>query len=325
MCTSPIQLKTGETVPCGKCLDCLSQRRNEWSLRLQMHSQAYERMPFFITLTYDDVHLPKSRTGQPTLCPKHVVDFLKRLRYKFNTAALPDFSYFGCGEYGDDEHFTGRPHYHMILFGLEHLYRIYDESVYKAENVMTSIWTHGYVDVCIADFGGMHYVTKYVLKLRDDDYIKCEKPFMMASKGIGKSWLCSQECQRIRKNFDEAKFKAVRDELPEVDWTSPKTILASSKRILDLLRPFVMDFRITNESGDLVPMPRYYRKKIFGAFEDWRQNPLAYYNFIKSLHKRYSYLTRYKEYDANAPVTMEAQKQRERELTIRKRVINKIK
>lgn len=321
MCFSPVQLKSGETVPCGHCLECLSRRRNEWSVRLQLHCSCYDYMPFFVTLTYDDEHLPMSSTGAMSLDPKHVTDFIKRLRSHF-VLKDTDFSYFGCGEYGDQ---FGRPHYHLILFGFEALRSVFDKSAILAEDALRQVWQMGHVDVCIAEFSGIHYCTKYVLKSQDDYFPGVVKPFVFASKGIGKSWLSSDECKRVKSKFNKDSFNTICDQLPEVDWSSPINVEASTANILKILQPYVMDFRVSTLQGEVVPLPRYYRKQIFGSFEDWRMNPLAYYNFIKSLHKRYKYLNKYGEYDAQAASTMEQQQQQERERIIRTRVINKIK
>lgn len=308
-------------MPCGHCLECLSHRRNEWSVRLQLHCDAYDSMPFFVTLTYNDDHLPLSTGRRMTLYPKHVVDFIKRLRARYNLYDT-DFTYFGCGEYGDT---FGRPHYHMILYGFTALEKLFNTSAIVAEQALETVWQHGHVDVCVANYGGIHYTTKYVLKSMDQDFPDIEKPFVMASKGIGKSWLNSAECKRIRSKFNKENFNKVVDGLPVVDWSSPVDVLRSCNDILAALRPYVMDFRVTLPTGDIVPMPRYFKKKIFGSFEDWRCNPLAYYNYIKSLRNRYKYLVQYGEYDETHSETMESQKQKSREQTIRKRIINKIK
>lgn len=327
MCFKPVQLKDGNTVPCGHCLECLSQRRNEWSIRLQLHAQSYDRMPLFCTLTYDDVHLPTSVTGKATLQPKDVVDFLKRLRMRYNLQDT-DFTYFGCGEYGDEDHSTvglARPHYHMLFFGFDALYKIYDQSVFLAEDTLSHIWQKGYVDVCVAGYDGIHYVTKYVLKSQDEYFPGVVLPYTMASKGIGKTWLNSEECKRIKRKFDRKSYDAMVDSLPRIDWSTPQHVVESTQHILSILKPYVMDFRVSMVDGTTVPMPRYYRKKVFGSFEDWRMNPLSYFNFVKSLHKRYKYLVQFKEYDQESFETMEVQKQKQREYEIRKRIINKIR
>lgn len=60
----------------------------------------------FVTLTYSDEHCPSE------LAPKHVTDWLKRLRFSI---APHQIRYYLVGEYGDQ---TFRPHYHAALFGL---------------------------------------------------------------------------------------------------------------------------------------------------------------------------------------------------------------
>ncbi|WNK12828.1 MAG: replication initiator protein [Microvirus sp.] len=75
----------------------------------------------FITLTYDDEHLPPGGT----LVLKHTQDFIKRLRRWLGSIKI---SFFLCGEYGDDEKkifqkqyggTLGRPHYHALIFGYD--------------------------------------------------------------------------------------------------------------------------------------------------------------------------------------------------------------
>lgn len=66
----------------------------------------------FITLTYEDGHLPISATGYPTLVPLHLRHWLGRLR----AAIAPlKIRYYAVGEYGD---LTFRPHYHAAVFGM---------------------------------------------------------------------------------------------------------------------------------------------------------------------------------------------------------------
>lgn len=107
-------------IPCGKCIGCRLSYARQWAdrcmLELQYHDSAY-----FVTLTYNDVHVPKSFYGDPdtglaqpvlTLCRRDVQLFFKRLR---RVKPNDSIRYFGCAEYGPN---TFRPHYHVIIFGL---------------------------------------------------------------------------------------------------------------------------------------------------------------------------------------------------------------
>lgn len=116
-CPHPIHLRRKDddgfinyiSVPCGKCPICLSNRKRDWVFRLKKEMSNCDSS-YFVTLTYDDDHLPRDGL----LCKRDVQLFLKRLRkyiYPFKVR------YFYVGEYGDE---TMRPHYHLLLFNFPH-------------------------------------------------------------------------------------------------------------------------------------------------------------------------------------------------------------
>ena len=107
-------------IPCGKCIGCRLDYSRDWANRMMLEA-SYHEQNYFITLTYDDLHVPKSyypcpETGEAipslTLSKRDVQLFLKRLR----KLTGQKFRYYLCGEYGSTTH---RPHYHLIVFGLE--------------------------------------------------------------------------------------------------------------------------------------------------------------------------------------------------------------
>lgn len=302
MCVAPIMLKNGLTVGCGKCLSCLSVRRNDWSARLQLHSEQFEYMPFFICLTYDNDHLIYG-SEDAILYKRDLQLFVKRLKDRYKTYN-GKFSYFACGEYGDK---FDRPHYHLLLFGLDELHKVFEKSVSQVEDVFRSLWTDkqgnliGRVDVGIADFGGIHYVTKYVVKDGDDPTGE-QKPFVLCSHGIGKNWLSSPDARFIRSHSVD-QFRKALDDCPAVDFTSYKTVHETCKDILKYLRPYIMKTTVRLPSGFEVPMPRYYRKALFGSFEHHLDNPFAFYNHIKSLFDATGYFLRHHQYDQEHTTT----------------------
>lgn len=63
------------TVPCGQCIGCRLERSRQWAVRCVHEAQLHERN-CFITLTFDDEHLPSGGSLDVTVCQK----FYKRLR-----------------------------------------------------------------------------------------------------------------------------------------------------------------------------------------------------------------------------------------------------
>ena len=75
-----------------------------------VHESYYWDSCIFLTLTYDDDHLPPNGS----LVKSDLQKFFKRLRKNSGKK----MAYFACGEYGEQ---TARCHYHVILFGLDFL------------------------------------------------------------------------------------------------------------------------------------------------------------------------------------------------------------
>lgn len=173
-CLHQIQLKTGISVPCGKCSSCLANKRSEWVFRLK---QEYLSSDFslFVTLTYDDEHLPLDLS----VSKKDIQLFLKRLRKKYPSR---DIRYFVVAEYGDH---TFRPHYHGLFF-FKQKYEI--NSVYQT---FLDSWKNGFCKFGEVEEGSIVYCTKYCMKLTPLPYGRKEV-FTLMSKmngGLGFSYL----------------------------------------------------------------------------------------------------------------------------------------
>ncbi len=124
-CLHPYRVDEGLFVPCGKCLNCQITYRQQWGLRC-VHELPYFDCATFLTLTYDDDHLPSNGS----LVPKDLQDFWKRLRYYVDDSPFAGkIKYFASGEYGDE---TFRPHYHAIIFGIPWNVKEIREFVFKS-------------------------------------------------------------------------------------------------------------------------------------------------------------------------------------------------
>lgn len=160
-------------VPCGKCVSCLSNRRSEWSYRLEQELKR-STSAFFITLTYEEGKTPLSPNKKPQLSKYDLQTFLKRVRKTYPHNSI---RYFLVGEYGTT---TKRPHYHGIFFNLPA----------NCEEFIFDKWGKGFVYFGDVNSKSINYVTKYILS-KSDFPEGCTKPFsLMSTKpGIGSNYL----------------------------------------------------------------------------------------------------------------------------------------
>ncbi|MDH4290371.1 MAG: hypothetical protein OEV65_16655 [Aquincola sp.] len=142
---------------CGSCIGCRLDRSQAWAVRV-VHEAQFHPVNVFVTLTYR----PKSLPPGGTLVKKDVQDFLKRLR-KWHGGRL---SYFMCGEYGEQ---LSRPHYHLILFGVDFT----DKTPWKKSSqgdqlyvsaTLERLWGHGFTSVGDCTFQSAAYCARYVMK-----------------------------------------------------------------------------------------------------------------------------------------------------------------
>lgn len=160
-------------VPCGRCIACRLNKARAWSIRI-MHEAKVSKLRCFVTLTYNDDHLPKDGSLVVADCQK----FMKRLR---KNTQVP-IRYFLGGEYGE---IGKRPHYHAILFGIDTSFR----------REIERSWGLGYV--VVSDFCDAHalYVAKYTTKklsgakVADYGGRKPEFGLMSRRPGIGSDYL----------------------------------------------------------------------------------------------------------------------------------------
>lgn len=204
-CKCPIFIN-GSYYNCGSCLACRINYTSQWQLRLLYELDCWDGASF-VTLTYNDKHLPLNGS----LNKNHLRDFIKRLRSKmyynncvslwnrgfiknvFNKDYKPLLRYYACGEYGSK---TNRPHYHLILFGVdyfneEHM-KYVSECWKNCDDLLydKNLGRHCCLQPVNKDTIG--YVTGYVQKkLKGNDAIKeydekgLLRPFNISSQGLG--------------------------------------------------------------------------------------------------------------------------------------------
>lgn len=184
-------------LPCGNCIGCKIAKAQEWASRC-VHELREHHSAVFATLTYDEEHLPKSRS----LVPSELQLFIKRFRKDVwdckgyvNVNGPESFyarrlRYIACGEYGD---VNGRPHYHAILFGVSFndASRVTDKLF--SSPALKACWGFGNVNYGEVTRASCAYVAGYTAKSLgkshcDSDGVVLERPFLRCSKGIGKRY-----------------------------------------------------------------------------------------------------------------------------------------
>lgn len=170
-------------LPCGICIGCRLEYARQWAMRC-MHEEKMHEESCYLTLTYNDEHLPQDGNLRKTDIQK----FLKRLRKKIAPVKI---RYMQCGEYGD---LLGRPHHHMILYGYSFRDARFWKSNGKGQNLyvselLDSIWQMGYCTIGDVTFESASYVARYVTKKQIGDNIDPDKiqPYITMSRrpGIG--------------------------------------------------------------------------------------------------------------------------------------------
>lgn len=287
-CINPIQMQIKDKmnrrrnieISCGHCLNCLIKKQSQIEfLSKKELLETYKKglSASFVTLTYDDNHLPINEKGFLTLKRKDVQNFIKNMRrqMEYHNCIIP-FKYIYCGEYGDGTHSTTktgvstcRPHYHLVFFGLG------PETIKKYTR---KLWKNGLCDIGCLSAGGIRYLCKYMTKSTPDKNVKklreianVQNPFFYHSIGLGKDW--------ILKNMD----KIVEDEftfnLNGKRYLFPKYVIqfvAVHKNINYL--PYVRKFIIKSENYQ-----RAISKNIKFSVYDYETSFLRYKEKVANL------------------------------------------
>lgn len=195
---------------CGRCTGCRLQRAADLTTRAlheaAITEQLQRRSSSFLTLTYNDSHLPTDYGLQRD----DLTRFLKRLR-----KALGSFRYLACGEYGDA---TRRPHYHALLFGLDFRadrqqveYPGTSEQPSFQSPILSRLWTLGQHVVKDLTPENCAYVAHYVMKKRTGE--RAAETYRRTRDGY--SWQVAAEfsAMSLRPGLGAAWWHTYRDDI----------------------------------------------------------------------------------------------------------------
>lgn len=221
-------------IPCGKCAACIHRKIAEWTFRLEQE-RISSACCYFVTLTYDTMHVPINKYGRMTLDKKDLELFFKRLRQnqkrnsKHNAwedhvykteLSKESIKYYAVGEYGSKRK---RPHYHAIIYN-------------ASKEAIRASWELGEIDIQIPrSRAALSYVVKYLQKrLFKITPGNVEREFSVMSKGIGMNYV--------------DKHKAYH-------------------------KKYYWNMYTGDESAFKIPMSKFYRDKIFTDAEKRMQIP----------------------------------------------------
>lgn len=158
----------------------------------------------FLTLTYDDDHLPTDMS----VSPRVIQLFMKRLRKKWPNK----IRYFACGEYGDQ---TMRPHYHIAVFNLPTCERGITRFSKTAQSccaicdLVKETWGNGNIMIGTLEPKSIAYIAGYITKKmtkKDDPRLQGRLPEfarMSLRPGIGLGMMDELASTLMEHKLDE--------------------------------------------------------------------------------------------------------------------------
>ncbi len=223
-------------VPCGKCTYCNSRHAYNVYKRLEYESSLYDEFALFLTLTYDDEHVPigpayrpeikgstvllqNSSTGAPFIRSddRYYKSKLEKIRFAdshrgdvFNHVSVSDWqTYMKALRYrlGEGVRFFtlaeyggqyGRPHYHALLFN-HGLGLISQSQAYDASSSFAEVWQKGHVLCELAPVSAMKYVSGYHA-IRQNSPLGSRPSFVLSSRRPGIGHLSKEDANWIREH-----------------------------------------------------------------------------------------------------------------------------
>lgn len=197
------------TLPCGNCMACRLNHARMWSIRI-VHEASLYANNVFLTLTYDDEHLPENGT----LVKRDLQLFMKRFR-----KCVGKVRYYACGEYGDK---FGRPHYHLVVFGIGLDDPVFKDKKYDKKSngyhCKLASWDKGLVHIGTVTVDSANYVAGYVVKKfkgkgakEHYDELGVIPEFVLMSRrpGIGADFFGDTPCVMAISDFVGVKEKSM--------------------------------------------------------------------------------------------------------------------
>jgi len=233
-------------VPCGKCPRCIERRKMEWSFRIE-NEMEYSKVAYFVTLTYSPEHLPINKYGRKTLVPTKYLPYKKGEKKVLSPGNREDVDLSLQGfwmrlriiQQRTDvtmEHlFNNLTPKDKIKFfaageyGSERGRPHYHAIIFNASRtVIEKSWKLGSIDIIKANAATIAYLMKY----------------------LDKSFGAQRDKSKV------AEFNIMSEEI-------------GLNYVKEMREWHIMNFDVLyvmNKKGLMIPMPKYYRLKIFEQY-----------------------------------------------------------
>lgn len=288
MCLKPIKLRNptkhislegGQPllmeVSCGHCAECKKQKRLEYRFRSLYQSKECVNKGGFVlfdTLTYSEECVPYISdyvdikkcgiTDFTCFNNEHWRNFLKNLRrqlyYHYKGVT---FKYFLTSEYGTDDRYTHRPHYHVLFFVSSNLISPLDFS-----RLVSKCWSFGRTD-------GVPYKTNnYVLEhcvFEDADVMKiCNYVAKYVTKDstfqkVVNARLSSLETKLTPDEYNDVKRRVSMFHRQSQGYGLYYLNLISDEDYRYLFENGVVRMKDGKKVVAILKLPLYYKRKLF--------------------------------------------------------------
>lgn len=221
-------------LPCGHCFGCSQSYAREWSSRIMLEAKKYADN-CFITLTFDDDHVPERLEKAP------FQKFMKRLRKYFPQK----IRFFACGECGEK---SERPHYHAVLFNVdfddkEFLKRSKSGLIIYRSKLLEKLWPYGISSIGDVTDASAQYVAKYSMKRKISKIDRGEFVLMSRMPGIGQD------------SYDESIYESDRIYVSGKSFKVPRYFDKLADKEGSILFEYTKEMRLRNAKK--IPLSMY--------------------------------------------------------------------
>lgn len=229
---------------------CRKNKGRFWTSRILLEQMANPTLSWFVTLTYNDDHLPRTIDGDATLRKRQTCQWVQD-----QTKQL-DFRYYLVGEYGDENR---RPHYHMAVFPGE-------TETLQCVNELRKRWSRRGITSCHPlQKGSAEYLAKYTLKKLtnpdDERLLPGQEPeFRTSSRDPA---LGLRAVEPLVSAYRTEQGRLVLEERGDVE----RTVRINGKR-------WPLDNYMLKKMRTALGVPLTHAERLnHGGYYEWHQNP----------------------------------------------------